>query len=363
MTPPRVLLVTGPGGAGTTTVAAGTALAEARAGRTVLLLGESVGTLSGVDAIRPDAAQWFRDGVQGLQRRAGTELLHDDELTELPGSAGLALLHALAGAHRSGRWQTLVVDLPPVTDAIRLLALPELLARYLRRLLPERRPASLLLAQLAGLPYDEAGRWIGTLTALHALLGADGVAVRLVTEPTSQAPAAVRRARAGLALHGLALETLIANRVLPAGSADPWLREAAAAQRAVLDVLPGPPRELPHLGGAPGEAELAVLAGSGALDAVPADRLRRPAPVLSDRTHSAAGTADAGGAPLVWRLPLPGASRDELDLVRRGDELFVTAGPFRRALELPEVLRRCTVTGAALEESGELAVRFAPDSR
>ncbi|MFB7760223.1 ArsA family ATPase [Streptomyces xiamenensis] len=346
MTSARVLLVTGPGGAGTTTVAAGTALAEARAGRSVLLLGERVGTLSGVAAVRPDTGQWFRDGVLGIQRQTGADLLHEDELTALPGSEGLALLTALAQAHRSGRWQTLVVDLPPVTEAIRLLALPELLARYVRRLLPGGRPAS-LLAQLAGLPYEAAGRWAGELDQLHALLTSPATAVRLVVEPTAQAPATVRMARAGLALHGLALETVIANRVLPSGSPDPWLREVAAAQQSALDALPAETRDLPHLGGTPGEAELTELAASGALDWAPAGEPRRLTPVLDDGP--------------VWRLPLPGANRSELDLVRRGDELFLTVGPFRRAVPLPAELRHREVTGAALEESGALAVRFAPD--
>ncbi len=65
---------------------------------------------------------------------------------------------------------------------------------------------------------------------------------------------------------------------------------------------------------------------------------------------------------LVWHIPLPGAVREELDLVRRGDELAVAAGPFRRIVPLPSALRRCTVEGAALRD-GELRVRFAPDPR
>ncbi|MER6982284.1 ArsA family ATPase, partial [Streptomyces carpinensis] len=63
---------------------------------------------------------------------------------------------------------------------------------------------------------------------------------------------------------------------------------------------------------------------------------------------------------LVWHIPLPGAVRDELDLVRRGDELLLTAGPFRRIVPLPSALCRCTVDGAALRD-GELRIRFAPD--
>jgi arsenite-transporting ATPase len=62
----------------------------------------------------------------------------------------------------------------------------------------------------------------------------------------------------------------------------------------------------------------------------------------------------------VWTLPLPGAGREGLDLVRRGDELVVDAGGFRRIVPLPSALRRCTVAGAALRD-GALRVRFTPD--
>lgn len=63
---------------------------------------------------------------------------------------------------------------------------------------------------------------------------------------------------------------------------------------------------------------------------------------------------------LVWHLPLPGATREELELVRRGDELTVGVGPYRRVLALPSALRRCRVSGAALN-GGALRVRFTPD--
>ncbi|MFD0572947.1 hypothetical protein ACFQ0T_31570 [Kitasatospora gansuensis] len=63
---------------------------------------------------------------------------------------------------------------------------------------------------------------------------------------------------------------------------------------------------------------------------------------------------------LLWHLALPGADRAELELVRRGDELVVGLGGYRRLLPLPAALRRCTVSGAALTD-GTLTVRFTPD--
>jgi arsenite-transporting ATPase len=68
----------------------------------------------------------------------------------------------------------------------------------------------------------------------------------------------------------------------------------------------------------------------------------------------------AADGTFVWTLPLPGAAREGLDLVRRGDELVVDAGGFRRIVPLPSALRRCTVAGAALRDAA-LTVRFTPD--
>ncbi|MDG4861691.1 ArsA family ATPase, partial [Streptomyces sp. T-3] len=162
---------------------------------------------------------------------------------------------------------------------------------------------------------------------------------------------AVRTARTGLALQGLRLESLTANRVLPADSADPWLATLAAQQGKALaewaaegtyDI-----HEVRHLGRDPrGADDLAQLAVAGPGAGRPVEW------PVEDRL--------AEDGVLVWHIPLPGAVREELDLIRRDDELVVAAGQFRRIVPLPSALRRCTVAGAGLRE-GELRIRFAPD--
>ncbi|CAL9287832.1 ArsA family ATPase [Streptomyces sp. SudanB25_2051] len=370
----RTLLVTGPGGSGRTTVAAATALAAARDGRKVLLLtGDAAVPADGAPATltvhRPDPAAHFRQELLALQAHAAPALellgaapLDDDELTPLPGSAASAYLKALRDAAR-GDWDLLVADLPPLPEAIALLALPEQLRRYLRRLLPPERQAARalrpMLAQLAGVPmppdglYEAAARKDADLAAVQDLVHAPSAGVRLVVEPGPAAADALRTARAGLALHGLALDTLVANRVLPAASQDPWLAALAAQQQTHLKELygDGTPavHEVPHLGRDPRTGgDLALLRAPGPSAApVPAPRW-----TVEDRR-------DTDGV-LVWRIPLPGAAKPDLGLVRRGDELVLTVGPFRRVVPLPAALRRCTVAGAALRD-GELRVRFAPD--
>ncbi|MFI6872255.1 ArsA family ATPase [Streptomyces sp. NPDC050400] len=357
----RTLLITGPGGSGRTTVASATALKAARQGlRTRLVTGDAVEDIPGVTVTRLAPADDFRDDLVALQERAGSALdllgaarLDADELTPLPGSEELALLRALRDAP-DDRYDLVVVDLPPAPRAVSILALPEQLRRYLRRLLPAERQAARalrpVLGRLAGVPmpaewlYETAARWDAELAAAQAVIDADSTLVRFVAEPTLAAAETLRTTRTGLALHGLRLEAVLANRVLPDGSTDPWLADAAARQRKVIAGWEQGAYEIAHLGRDARPADLDVpLPGSAA------------GPVawpVEDRLR-------ADGV-LVWRIPLPGAVREELTLIRRGDELVVGAGPFRRIVPLPSAPRRCTVAGAGLVD-GELCVRFAPD--
>ncbi|MGV9285962.1 ArsA family ATPase [Streptomyces sp. NPDC003719] len=386
----RTILITGPGGSGRTTVAAATALAAARAGTRTLLLGadrddtlgaalgmrtgpEPAAVEPGLTVRRPDAARGFRDGLAALQDRAASALgllgatrLDAEELTPLPGAEELALLRALrdaALAEGPGSHELVVVDLPPAPRALALLALPEELRRYLRRLLPPERQAARalrpVLGRLAGVPlpaeslYEAAARWDLELAAAESVLADRNTMVRLVAEPGPAGADAVRTAGLGLALRGLRADLLVANRVLPEEAfADGWSAGPLAQQRKALEEWEEAydVRTVTHLGRDPrGADDLAALGAPGA--GRPAAPVEWP---VTDRL------ADDGV--LVWHIPLPGAIRDDLDLVRRGDELVVTAGPFRRIVPLPSALRRCTVDGAALRE-GTLAVRFAPDPR
>ncbi|MFE2091124.1 ArsA family ATPase [Streptomyces sp. NPDC059460] len=436
----RTVLVTGPGGAGRTTVAAATALAAARRGRRTLLLsadaipGFPTGTeptevTEGLRFARIDSGEHFRTELLSLQDQASSVLdllggnrLDGEELTELPGSAQLALLHTLRRAAR-GDWSrdgydTLVVDLPPLREALAVLALPEQLRRYLRRLLPPERQAARalrpMLAQLAGVPmpaqwlYETAARRDAELASVQALVEDRSTTVRLVAEPGPAAEDALRTARTGLALHGLRVDTLTVNRVLPRHSSDPWFADLAAQQEKCIDhwyeewVPAASLCEVPHLGRDPqGLDDLSLLdtssacttfeaAGTGGglfawdglaveLDDRPDgraqdpwwiedpnapdghDELREPLRGRPDATVSPRpAVGEDGDGVLVWCLPLPGAVKEDLQLVRRGDELLLTVGPFHRIVPLESGLRRCTVFGAALTD-GVLRVRFTPD--
>ncbi|MFJ6048332.1 ArsA family ATPase [Streptomyces sp. NPDC092307] len=376
----HTLLITGPGGAGRTTVAAATALAAARHGQRVLLLSGDIGdpltalvgdpAAPGLRVARVDSGEEFREELVALQHRGsallgmvGARPLGAEEITELPGAEQFALLRALRRAVAAPDTDLVVVDMPPLHQSVATLALPAQLRRYLARLLPAERQAARalrpVLAQLAGVPmpaqwlYETAARWDEELAAVQAVVEADTTELRLVAEPGPAAADALRLGRLGLALQQLPVSAVVANRMLPQDSTDTWLAGLAAQQEkyaaewgAELPVVP-----LAHLGRDPrGPQDLERLAAVDAL--VPQAPAPRRAWAVEDRL--------AQDGVLVWVVPLPGAHKSDLDLVRRGDELLLTAGPHRRIVPLPGALRRCTVSGAALAE-GELRVRFTPD--
>ncbi|MEV0581231.1 ArsA-related P-loop ATPase [Streptomyces sp. NPDC050392] len=397
----RTVLVTGLGGAGRSTVAAATALAGARSGaRTLLLSADAIpgfpaetaptrvnDTLS---SVRIDSGEHFRgelltlqDQLSGVLDLLGGNRMDGEELTELPGSTELALLHALRRAAR-GDWSRagydlLVVDLPPLREALAVLALPEQLRRYLRRLLPQERQAARalrpMLAQLAGVPmpaqwlYEAAARRDAELAEVQELIEDRATTLRLVAEPGPAAEDALRTARTGLALHGLRVDAVVANRVLPRHSSDPWFAALAAQQEKCLGhwreewTAEAPSVLVPHLGRDPhGPDDLTGLDGTdGAPSLAPDTRGggRADDPWWIEEAGAPDGP-DGGDGILVWCLRLPGAVKKDLQLVRRGSELLLTVGTFHRIVPLESALRRCTVSGAALTD-GVLRVRFTPD--
>ncbi|MGW8779106.1 ArsA family ATPase [Streptomyces sp. NPDC055796] len=393
----RILLITGPGGAGRTTVAAATAVAAARTGQRVLLLsqdagdplaalvgepaGESVEAAPGLAAVpaggvlvaRVDSGEEFREELVALQERGsallgmvGARPLGAEELTELPGAEQFALLRALRRAAAAPATDLVVVDMPPLHQAVATLALPAQLRRYLARLLPAERQAARalrpVLAQLAGVPmpaqwlYEAAARWDEELAAVQAVVEAGTTSLRVVAEPGPGSDAALRTGLLGLALEQLPFAGIVANRMVPQGSPDPWLAGLAAQQEKYAAQWAGDVPVLPlgHLGRDPaGPEDLIRLAGAeGLVPQASGDSRHRRGWAVEDRL------ADDGV--LVWVVPLPGAHKRDLDLVRRGDELLLAAGPYRRIVPLPSALRRCTVSGAALAD-GVLRIRFTPD--
>jgi arsenite-transporting ATPase len=171
--------------------------------------------------------------------------------------------------------------------------------------------------------------------------------IRLVVNPEKVVIAEARRTATYLSLFGYRVDAVVANRLLPEAVTDPWFKswkEAHAEHLATIEA---------------GFAPLPVLRAELAADElVGADRLRDFADALYgdlDPTgilHRGESLEIAArGETLVLRLSLPFVDRDDLDVGRRDGELLIRVGPHRRAIMLPDSLRRREVVGAAMVSS------------
>ncbi len=400
-----VVLFTGKGGVGKTTLAAATAAQLASSGRKALVVStdpaHSLGDAleaeldseptevdQGLFAAHIDTHALLDDAWAPLQRHlrtllagAGVDELVADELTVLPGVEDLLALSAVRKAAESGPWEVVVVDCGPTAETLRLLGLPEAVAGYVERLFPaHRRAVRGMLAGLAGGGRGAAAGWDATIDALdtlaeqlaglRAMLGDHArTSIRLVLTPERVVAAETRRTLTALALHGLRVDGIVANRVVPGppaslrGPAARWLRERYTEQQAVLAELAGlggvPLATVDHTAAEPtGVPALLEVARNLYGDTDPAAPGRPGPALLRVRRTRGAGTSADSEFELV--LALPGAADGPLDLTRVGDELAIAVGGVRRLIALPSALRRCTVTAARLD-ADDLCVTFAPD--
>jgi arsenite-transporting ATPase len=365
----RTLLFTGPGGAGTSTLAAAAAIRAARAGRRTLLLSRQAPPLTGLDT-RPGLGLTVVDPQAALDRlwQGAVDALAPvlpaltlppaGSVLPLPGTADLALLVGLANAEAD----LVVVDAGPLEAAAGLLALPTTLRWWLDQLLPPGvralgavRTAAVTSGMARRGPVDAA---LAAVPVVEGLLARDRLAdpsqtaVCLVAQPRAAAPARLRSAATLFALHGLRASVVLA-RALPADGAGPWWTARAAEQDAALTAFAdiAPVHVVPEAATAPDGVEpVAALL----------DGFELPA----DGGFAAPGAERADGG---WRLtvPLPFAERAAVDLTRWQDDLVVTVGGTRRCVRLDALLRRCQVTGGRLADPGSaearLEVGFRPD--
>ncbi|GAA0358496.1 ArsA family ATPase [Microbispora corallina] len=317
--------------------------------------------LQQVDTQRSLERHWgeLRDYAAGVFAELGLDEITSEEVTVLPGAEEVIALLELREQARTGRWDVVVVDCAPTAETLRLLALPEALDWHVNRLLPVGRrllgALSPVIRHVARVSAPE-GQVISAGERLHRglmdvrrLLTGDQASVRLVLTPEAVVVAEARRTLTSLSLYGYRVDAVVANRVFPAGGADEWRRGWVEAQARRMEEVhasfaPLPVLTIPYLPAEPvGPEALAEVAEHvyAGVDPFAPPTVEPPMRITADE--------------LTLALPL--ADRDDVDLARKGDELIVTAGPYRRVIALPAALARRTISAAALRD-GRLRVRF-----
>ena len=371
------MLFTGKGGVGKTTVAAATAVrAAARGSRTLVLSTDPAHSLADsfevpiggqpteiaprlwgqqIDAQDRLEENWreIQDYFIQVMNWAGTETIQAEELTVLPGLDEIFALIDVKNHVESGNYDVIVVDCAPTAETLRLLSLPEIMNWYIDRIFPVQRRAVKavrpILTRTTSLPiagdavFAAVERLHRNLESVHEILTDEKVSsVRLVVNPEKMVISEARRTYTYLGLFGYRVDAVVVNRIIPADVTDPYFGKWKDIQAEHLATVHESFEPVPIL-----EARLfdREMIGVPLLEEM-ADEVYRGLDALAVLYHDDPIRVKRRGSGYVLTLRLPFVSRDDMDVHRRGDELYVRVGSYKRNLVLPQSLKRMTVREA-----------------
>ncbi|HEY6252480.1 MAG TPA: TRC40/GET3/ArsA family transport-energizing ATPase [Candidatus Angelobacter sp.] len=369
----RILLFSGKGGVGKTSLAAATGLQLARLGyRTMVMsvdpahsLADSFDLESNLfhggtgDPVRIDdqlsilevniqreiKRHWreISSYVTSVLRTTGISDVEAEELAILPGMEELSAMMYVNQFHREQTYDVIVLDCAPTAESMRFVSMPTTLEWYMKHIFPFHRGLLKAIRPIANrvspveLPTD---KYFASIKDLFSRL--DGIndlledprttSIRLVTNAEKMVLRETQRAFVYFSLHGLTVDNIIVNRVLPQEITDKFFQEWRASQSLVLEEIesyfaPVPVKQVPLF----------------THEVVGYERLKELSQVLySEKEDPAAVTRTE--APYTFakrdghyeiRLLLPFASKSEVGLFKKGDELVVEIGTLRRHIGLP----------------------------
>jgi len=388
----RVILHTGKGGVGKTSLALATALAAAEHGHRVFVLStdaahslgdalgrpvgpESVEVADGVAAREVSVLAeldraWseIQDWLAALLREHGEDMVVE-ELLVFPGLEELVALRAVRDVEAAGEWDVCVIDCAPTGSTLRVLRLPDVMRFFMENFFDAKRRAMRLLRPLAD--RIGVGRLVAPDSVFEAferlyhdvedvrqiLLDGERTSARLVVNPARVVVDETRRSFAYLSLYGVATDAVLVNRVLPPDAAHGWFsrwaEREAAEREAIASSFPMPRFEAPLLPREPiGADALRALGLQLYAEQDPAQLLCRTRPIRLEQR----------GKRTVLEIDLPHAKREEVDVVVHGADLLISVRDAQRLVSLP-----ASVAGRELDEvrlvDGVLELAFAPVPR
>lgn len=391
----RIIVHTGKGGVGKTSISAATALRCAEMGlKTIVISTDTAHSLADsleksigpepvelypnlwaqeVDARYSMDKYWgtFQKYMVALFSRQGVEDIVAEEVTILPGLEEGAHLLWINKYVEDGQFDVLIVDAAPTAETLRLLSLPDVTRWWFEKILTITRGASRILRPIGRLvnrgdavpdssAWDQVQNLFATLDKVRELLTQPEMSsIRLVVNPEKMVIKETQRTYTYLNLYGYATDAIVCNRIIPDEVTDPYFAMWKANQQ----------ENIAFIGEAFGELPLMRVPLFGQ-EVTGLDSLRRlaqalygdgnPARKLFDGQTHRIETATDGTHTLI--VPLPFADKQDMDMYRSRDEITLRVGPYRRNIVLPYALWDLEIADARFEQS-TLRVQFRKDER
>ncbi|XUX00217.1 MAG: TRC40/GET3/ArsA family transport-energizing ATPase [Dehalogenimonas sp.] len=377
----RVILFTGKGGVGKTSLAAATAVRAADMGkRTIVLstdiahsLADSLDVELGNEPREVIPNLWGQETeiyktletywgviqryIAALMSWRGMSGIVADEVAILPGMEELANLLYIERYRREGTYDVVIVDSAPTGETLRLLSFPDMLHWWMNRLFPLQRKVAAVVRPVVGaisdipLPsnsvMDAVVELYAELEDVHKLLiDGDQTSIRLVVNPEKMVIKEAQRTLTYLNLFGYSTDSVIVNRILPQTVNDEYFAGWKESQRKYIEYIDEAFSPLPILNMPLLDQEVVGVA-----------MLRRMAAAVygeADPTKfyykGHVQTIDKVEDGYVLNLELPFTSKGQVSLIHSRDELNVKVGSYRRTVTLPHVLVNLKVSEAKMDD-------------
>jgi arsenite-transporting ATPase len=295
--------------------------------------------------------------VISVLRTTGISDVEAEELAILPGMEELSAMMYVNQFRRENRYDVIILDCAPTAESMRFISMPTTLEWYMKHIFPFQRGILKAVRPLANrvspveLPTDNyfanVQDLFGKLEGIPELLeDPRATSVRLVTNPERMVLRETQRAFVYFSLHGLTVDGVIVNRVLPSEVTDSYFQEWRNSQAKILEEI--------ETYFAPIPTKRVALFTHEVLGHERLDELARA--LYADQENPAAVTRTE--APYTFtkrdghyevRLRLPFAAKGEVGLFKKGDELVVEIGTLRRHIGLPTSMAGLSPSKAKLE--------------
>lgn len=385
----RVIIYTGKGGVGKTSVAAATAIRLAAEGRRTLIMStDAAHSLSDsldlplgpepvlvsenlwgqeIDSLREAERSWgsVQKWIASIMEWAKISDINPEELLVFPGMEELFSLLQIRKQAESGRYDCIIVDCAPTGETLRLLSFPSTLYWWIEKMLPYKRkmmkvarPVAKVVGRGLELPSDQVmndvEQLFHELQAMQTLLmDAAITSIRVVINPEKMVIAEARRSFTYLNLYGFNTDAIIINRVLPEAADHGYMAGWREIQTKYLREIEESFSPLPILRVPLMSTEVVGLAMLEKVAAAAFSDVDAGAILYHGRVED----VRRDGENYILDLAIPFAPKEQLNLTQHGDELTVQVGAYKRKVILARTLMGRPILGARSTD-GRLLVRF-----
>lgn len=377
----RIILYSGKGGVGKTSIAAATACHLAREGKKVLVmstdqahsLGDCLDVKLGpsplpvadnLDAMEVDAVTecervWgnLRDYIYRLMTSKNQETIESEELLVFPGFEELASLFKIKEIHDEGKYDVLIVDCAPTGETLSLLKFPEMFGRFVERIIPWKRKALNTVGQTVEkltkipMPSEKVLDDIELLTSkmddLRELMwNKDVVSIRIVTTLEKIVMKETKRSFSYFHLYNYNVDAIIVNKVYPKEALDGYFHKWIVNQKEALEDLKDSFNEIPVFFLDLQKNELRTIVSLCEIS----KKLygdTDPSGILFRRTIFSVMAVDGRD---VFAISLPFFDLKDMELVQKGEEITLIINNERRQFTLPDKFRNKEIEKAKYED-------------